>query len=226
MGKSLLLLLSALCIGIVSSTYVNGQAVAKPSHTEAIPKDHYKTWSLFLICNPRWMADDKTQDLSKLHRAFQAFGETIGKDNLAVWFWIHRYQGSKTTLDDVDLERSSAFCEAYGLLPSGGPYIVVTSTYPDDSRQIGKLPPNSAWFELAAMTPSEISDLLAHLADQLVAKKMPSREDSTARSSEAELSWDVRLLGAAQQLLNRLGCAWTFRIDAEGMKAELQSCTR
>jgi hypothetical protein len=223
--RSRLLLFTAICtVCIMVHRYTWGQDVAKPSHTEAIPRDDYKTWSLFLICNPRWMADDRTQDLAQLHKSFQAFGETIGRDNLAVWFWKHRYDSSKTKLDDVDLERSSAFCSAYGLPPSHGPYIVVTSSYPDVSRPSGKLPPNSAWFELGAMKPSQISDLLARLADQLTANKMPQQDTGTPTA--ANLAWDVRLLAAAQGLLNRVGCAWTFKIEAAGVSAEVQSCTR
>jgi hypothetical protein len=179
MLKAQVLLFAAFCGPFIGSRPVWGQEKAERSHTEAIPKDHYSTWSLFLICNPRWMADDRAQDLTKLYKAFQAFGETIGRNNLAVWFWRHRHQASVTTLDDVDLERSSAFCSAYNLAPSRGPYIVVTSTYPDYSQPLGKLPPNSALFELGAMKPSEISDLLAHLADQLVANTLPSRDATT-----------------------------------------------
>ena len=208
------------------STISTAQDMAATQHTQAIPKGEYKTWSLFLICNPRWMADDKAQDLTQLNKAFQAFGNTIGHDNLAVWFWKHQYQAATTTLDDVDLERSSKFCAAYNLAPSKGPYIVVTSTYPDDSHGLGKLPPNSAWFQLGSMKPAEISDLLAALADKLVANKPLGQGDGAQPATETVASWDVRLLGAAQQLLNRLGCAWTFKIEAEGVKAEMQSCTR
>jgi len=126
----------------------------------------------------------------------------------------------------VDLERSSKFCAAYNLAPSKGPYIVVTSTYPNDSHRLGKLPPDSAWFQLGAMKPGEISDLLAGLADKLVANQSLNQAGSGQPATETVASWDVRLLAAAQQLLNRLGCAWTFKIEAQGVKAEVQSCTR
>ena len=69
------------------------------------------------------MADDRANDLTQLYKAFVAFGETIGGDNLAVWFWKHKTQKSMN-LDEVDLQRSSAFCAAYGLAPSRGPYVV------------------------------------------------------------------------------------------------------
>ena len=206
------------------------QDIARPSHKEVIPKASYKTWSLFLICNPRWMADDRAEDLTKLYKAFEAFGQTIGRNHLAVWFWTHPYQGGKTTIDDVDLKRSSEFCSAYRLAPSKGPYIVVTSTYPDSSQGKGKPPADSAWFALAAMKPSEISDLLAQLADQLVANATlngtPKPSTVSDTTPTAPSSWDTRLLAAAQNLMNRLGCAWTLKVETEVVKAELQACTK
>jgi len=206
------------------------QDAAEASHKEAIPKANYKTWSLFLICNPRWMADDRAEDLTKLYKAFQAFGQTIGRNNVAVWFWNHSYQGGKATIDDVDLERSSDFCSAYGLVPSKGPYVVVTSTYPDLSQSQGKPPANSAWFALGAMKPSEISDLLAQLADQLVANAPVNGTAKPSPVSDAPApagsSWDKRLLAATQSLMNRLGCAWTLKVETEVVKAELQACTK
>jgi len=171
------------------------------------------------------MADDKVKDLDQLYKAFKAFGETIGRDNLAVWFWKHKYLPGRK-LDDVDLGRSTDFCSRAHLVPSRGPFIVVTSTYPEQESLGGELPKNSALFELGAMKPSEVSDLLAHLADQLVANRLPSQATATSPQPAAPLSWDVRLLGAVQQLLNRLGCAWTFKIETEGVKAELQSCSK
>ena len=206
------------------------QDMEAASHKEAIPKGGYKTWSLFLVCNPRWMADDRAEDLTKLYKAFEAFGQTIGRNHLAVWFWTHPYQGGKTTIDDVDLERSSDFCRAYGLVPSKGPYVVVTSTYPDLSLGQGKPPANSAWFALGAMKPSEISDLLAQLADQLVANAPLNGTAKPSPVSDASApagsSWDKRQLAAAQGLMNRLGCAWTLKVETEVVKAELQACTK
>lgn len=217
-----------LCILLIGSALSVGQDVAKPAHTEPIPQRAYKTWSLFLVCNPQWMAGDKSQDLNELHKAFEAFGQTIGPDNVAVWFWKHKYKVS-TTLEDVDLERSSKFCRAFKLPPSKGPYIFVTSTYLDESHLPSKLPPDSAWFELGSMKPAEISELLAHLADDLVANRppqqpapAPSAGDNPATTSA---TWEVRLLGAVQHKLNSFGCAWTFKIKAEAVEATLHACS-
>jgi len=106
MRKTHAFLLVVFCMLLGESVVSGAQDIAKPSHNEAIPKRDYKTWSLFLICNPRWMADDKTQDLTQLHKAFQAFGNTIGHDNLAVWFWKHQYQAATTTIEDCLLYTS------------------------------------------------------------------------------------------------------------------------
>src|SRR6267378_661897 len=109
MAKIRASLLAILFLSLIGSVRLCAQESAEATHFEPIPKDHYKTWSLFLICNPRWMADDKTKDLGQLYKAFRAFGDTIGRDNLAVWFWKHKYFPGRK-LDDVDLARSTDFC--------------------------------------------------------------------------------------------------------------------
>src|SRR6266581_8603865 len=52
-----------------------------------IPKDPYKTWSLFLINNPQWVVAESNDKVKRLYDQFQAFGRAIGRYNVAVWFW-------------------------------------------------------------------------------------------------------------------------------------------
>jgi len=222
--KTLLYLLLVLCTLSAGSILADAQAIGKVSSDEPIPRDAFKTWSLFLVCNPRWLAPDMSQNLANLHQAFRAFGDTIGPDNLAVWFWKHPYQPS-TTFDDLDLARSSKFCRAFQLLPSKGPYVFVTSTYPDESHLPDQLPPNSAWFELGAMQPPAISDLLAHLADELVTNRPPQQASTPPGSSvAAPVPWEIRLMEAVQHTLNTFGCAWTFEVKSEVVDAHLNVC--
>src|SRR5439155_20203190 len=84
------------------------QAVAEVVRsTGAIPRDHYETWSLFLVCNPNWLAREKSRDLYSLYQMVRNFGRTIGDDNLAVWFWKETKRTDDPNLaDNVDVERS------------------------------------------------------------------------------------------------------------------------
>ncbi len=198
------------------------QAVAEIVRgTDKIP-NNYKTYSLFLVCNPEWLAPEKSAGLYQLYQQFQDFGRTIGDDHVAVWFWKTRSGiGDAALAKNVDVERSVRFCQAWKLTPSKGPHLVVTSTYPDEdalSSATG-LPKNSAVFELGNMNPKEISDLLANLTDQLIAKG--SVPDSTTNAKPT--LW-VRLLEATQRTINNFGCAWSFKIDAGPVSADLHSC--
>jgi len=90
-----------------------------------IPR-HYKSWTLFLICNRNWFKANKQQDLDDLHSDFLSFGDVIGDDNLAVWLT----KKHPTDENAIDVARNVAFCRRYDLAPSGGPYIVFTPKYP------------------------------------------------------------------------------------------------
>lgn len=102
------------------------------SPTAQIPHGTYKTWSLFLVCNPDWVAPEKSTDLANLYRRFKSFGDAIGRDNLAVWFWKRQLPVSDPRLaENVDVARCAEFCGALGRAPSHGPYLVVTTAYPE-----------------------------------------------------------------------------------------------
>jgi hypothetical protein len=199
------------------------QDKAEVKRKETIPQG-YKTYSLFLVCNPQWLehrqGEENSDQLFRLYQQFDNFGRTIGTDNVAVWFWIspENKPRTKATAEDVDVERSVRFCRAWHLKPSAGPHVVVTSTYPDESNLSAGLPKDSAVFELGNMESNEISKLLAKLTDELVEK---GHVESAPETPEAR--W-VRLLGAVQRTVNKFGCAWSFKIDAGPVKADLRSC--
>jgi hypothetical protein len=199
--------------------------MAEVQKTGQIPKN-FKTWSLFLVCNPKWLnsaaKEDQSNDLFQLYRQFQAFGETIGDDNVAVWFWKSRAFQLQTTslVKNVDVERSVRFCQAWKLAPSTTPAVVVTSVYPDETNLGTGRPGNTAVYQLGNMKPQDISDLLAKLADHLLLGK----SSVPAAPSDATPQLWVRLLQATQALLNEFGCKWTFNIDAGPVKADLKPC--
>jgi len=197
-------------------------AVEVVSKIEKIPKN-FKTYSLFLVCNPQWLAPEKSEGLYGLYRQFESFGRTIGDDNAAVWFWkAKQYVGNDSSLaENVDVERSVRFCQAWKLKPSEGPHLVVTTVYPDESSLSSGLPKGSAVYGLGNMSPKDISALLTKLTDDLIGK---GRVESTPAATAAPLALWVRLLDATQRTLNSFGCAWTFKLNAGPVSADLHAC--
>jgi hypothetical protein len=139
-----ILFLLMFALGFFPSAYpaVKAQKVLRG---ETVPRKNlktgseYKSWSLFLVCNPQWLAAEKASDLNDLYLSFGNFGAAIGDDNLALWF-------SKATKDadvgkSIDVEESSSYCRRWGLTPSRSPYLVVTTTYPGYSYEIASPAP-------------------------------------------------------------------------------------
>ncbi len=189
-----------------------------------IPKN-FKTYSLFLVCNPRWLAPEKSEDLYGLYQEFQSFGRTIGDDNAAVWFWkTERSAHDPALAENVDVERSVRFCQAWKLTPSEGPHLVITSVYPDESHLSSGLPKGGAVYSLGNMTPKDISSLLAKLTDELIQKGRVEGPPATTAAVATPLALWVRLLDATQRIINSFGCAWTFKIDAGPVNADLHAC--
>jgi len=194
---------------------LHGQALERVSPTGQISREHYKTWSLFLVCSPDWLAPEKSADLYRLYTKFESFGRTIGDDNLAVWFWKGEKRADDPSLaKNVDVERSARICKVLQLKPSASPYLVVTANYPDESN----FPKQFAVFELGKLSPSDISSLLAKLTDQLV---LQGRVDPGPETQER--LW-IRLLEAAQHLIGNFECKWSFKIETGVLSADLHSC--
>jgi hypothetical protein len=222
---------------VVSSFLGTGRAFEQAafeavSRTDTIPREnieggvYFKTWSLFLVCGQDWPNSNKDDGyyVYQLYRDFEQFGKAIGDDNLAVWFWKSRQVVNSHLAANIDLERSNRFCEAFKLNSANGPYLVVTSTYPDESHLSPGLPPDSALFELGNMKPSELSALLNQVGKLVIQKGAAvTNPDVTAK---APATWGVRLLESVQQVLTSFGCAWTFKIDAGAAKAELHPCSK
>jgi len=197
---------------------------------QPIPKG-YKTYSLFLVCNPQWLDPSKSTGLFQLYQQFQNFGRAIGDDHVAIWFWkSNSYERKDAALAQiVDVERSVRFCRAWKLIPSEGPHLVITSTYPDEAHLSSGLPLDSAVYKLGDMSPPNISKLLATLTDQLIATGKVAPPPTAADASATQPpppppSLWIRLLTATQQTINSFGCAWSFKIDAGPVSADLKSC--
>jgi len=200
--------------------------------TAEIPRAGYKTWSLFLVCNPDWVAPDKSADLANLYWRFKSFGDAIGRENLAVWFWKRRLPVKDPQLaENVDVARSAEFCRDLKLRPSEGPFVVVTTGYPE----LGTFPKDRAFFKLGGLQPADIAKLLNLLTDQLLLQGKvdapptgtpagPPPAGATGRPAPPPPSLWIRLLESARQSLIGFGCNVKLQIDTGLLSAELREC--
>lgn len=178
----LLLFLTSLGTGI------DGQAAsikkAELLGAAPIPKDSYKSWSLFLINNPNWLVPKNNDKVKALYDAFEVFGDAIGPSHLAVWFQPaiggglmavpHDRSHPQTPGDTyVDVIRCAAFCTKLNLPPGKSPYILVTTTYPGAAlvtapESFPEDLTNFSVLEFGGEDASEIVQALTNLADRLV----------------------------------------------------------
>ncbi len=181
--------------------------------TGTIPRDNFKSWSLFLICNPEWLSAERNDALYRLYANFKEFGRAIGDDNEAIWFWksttsdIDPHLGEK-----VDVERGAKFCKAYGIKPSSTPAVLVTTAYPDLGTPTGEF----AEYDLGKLDSNEIAETLAKITDQL----------QQGRVNEPSDSLFVRLLVAAQRVVQSNICAWSVKINSGPLQADYDPCKK
>ena len=164
-----------------------------------------------------------------LYQLFEGFGRTIGTNNEAVWFWQKVTSPDDPNLaKNVDVERSVRFCQAWKLKPSAGPHLVVTCTYPDESHPSSGLPKDTAVYELGNMKSEEIGKLLSTLTDGLLVKGpigAYTPPPPLHPTSESNVFWQ-KLLESTRHAVNEFGCAWSFKIDAGAVSADLHSCQK
>jgi hypothetical protein len=215
------------CLGLllIAASSSRGQnAVELVSPIEEIPRDAYKTWSLFLICNPDWVAPSKSTELADLYHRFKSFGDAIGRENLAVWFWKQREEvGDPRLAENVDVARSAEFCKALSRAPSQGPYLVVTTGYPE----LSAFPAEHAIFDLGGLQPAVLAKLLNALTDQLLLQgRVDAARIEAVGSSPlgAPPSLWISLLESARQTLIGFGCAVKLQVAAGPLSAELRGC--
>jgi hypothetical protein len=221
-----------LLIGLAPSAAARAPDVSElVGPTAQIPRDHYQTWSLFLVCNPAWVEPDKSAELSGLYRRFKAFGEAIGHDNLAVWFWKNRLPVSDPRLaENVDVARSAEFCQLLHLMPSDGPHLVITNAYPD----VAAFPKERAIYALGGLPATDLAKLLGKLTDQLLLQNRvdvsgptpapgSGAASPTPPAAPAPSLW-IRLLESARQSIIGFGCAVKLQIDTGLLSAEVRAC--
>lgn len=198
----------------------NWSAVVGP--TGKIPEAKYKSWSLFLVCNPEWLSAERGGDLEQLYYQFINFGRAIGDDHDAVWFWRSAVSlpnpgpglGAK-----VDVERSAKFCKAFNIKPSSSPSVLITDTYPDPAKPSKKY----AVYELGGMKPNDISALLASVTDQLLLQGKVSPPTNDASVSDGIFA---RLKLATEQLAHDFQCQFSFEITTGPVKTKVNPCPK
>ncbi len=190
------------------SPEANAQASYEVTPTIAIPKNH-STWSLFLVCNPAWILQNGDQGIAELFKQYKAFGDAIGPNNLAIWFW--KKPGTPTA-DNTDVSRSSTYCEKYKLLPSESPHVLVTTSYPDDA-----IPGDHFVVRLNGLDGQDSADALAKLTDQLLVTGLNQSE------IDAGDRWR-RTLAAVGSAISKTGCYFnkvSFSIKTGALNAEI-----
>jgi hypothetical protein len=174
-----------------------------PNASVPIPDAGYKSWSLFLVCNVKWLLNENATRLQNLHEQFDAFGTAIGPEHLAVWF------------ADPDDPRVAKFCTnpKLKMLPSKSPYVLVTTKYPDPA----KAPGDFLTLELGALTSAEITSSLDGLADQLLVTGLPKQK------SGSEQYWRVwqQSFQALRLAVVGFGDRIKLTIDTKFFKLEL-----
>jgi hypothetical protein len=189
-------LIAALLVSALAPVSAEAQAVEEVyTHDTPVPTG-YTSWSLFLVCSPEWLLPQNKERVTALYYQFLALGRTIGPEHAAVWFWIRRPQwATDAVIDNVDVERSVAYCRRFKLLPSDGPYVFTTTTYPDSASDTV----DHSTLALNGKSPAEIQKLLAALSDQLLIQgtaKQGANTEGFWRSQQTGFEAVQRSLGA------------------------------
>lgn len=170
----------------------------------------YDSWSLFLICNPAWISVNGDDGIQRLFENYRLFGDAIGPDNLAIWFW--KEAAIVPTAELTDVSRSSEYCARYKLLPSKSPYVLVTTDYPD-APEVG----DYFVVRLNDLTAEESAEVLAMLTDQLLVTGL----DQEQLDAATRWRW---FLGAAVSFVSSVGSYFnkvSFSFNTAFFKAEI-----
>lgn len=192
---------------------LQAQALNEVVPTVEVPRG-YSSWSLFLVCNPAWILQNGDQGVADLFHQYQAFGRAIGPKNLAIWFW--KSPATTPTANNTDIDRSSAYCERYKLLPSESPHVLVTTRYPNDA-EVG----DRFVVSLNGLDAHEGALVLTKLADQLLVTGLnQSGLDSSVR-------WR-KVFAAVGSAISAAGCYFnrvSFSLKTGVINAEIEHST-
>jgi hypothetical protein len=175
----------------------------------------FKSWSLFLICNPTWLLKENNQKILELYEKFGAFGRAIGEENVAVWFWKKLPTDKNRVSDFIDENNNSNYCRKFNLRPSESPHILVTTIYPDLDKEYK--PNNYLSVKLHKMEPKNIIITIEKLTDQILLRHINKADtDSESYWNSWKESFD-----SIKRILNNVGKKITVTIDAKFLNVEI-----
>ena len=215
-------LVFVLIAAAASSDSAAGLAHAISVSTSPIPREPFKSWSLFVVCHPAFFLPGAANQLEQLYQQFLAYGQAIGPDNVAVWFRQEAPDGEKI----LDTDRNTKFCARLKLPPSQSPYVIFTTTYPGEGLSAeypNTFPSRSdlghySVLSLNGTSPTDTMRILASLADEVVASKLTS---ASFDSAEYWSIWRQVYLAVRDEtagLFDRV----TLKIDAGLIKADIK----
>ena len=176
----------------------------------------FRSWSLFLVCNPEWLLEQHVSDLWEVFTAYTAFGRTSGSHHAAVWFVTSKSGGTPVDVAQdprsLDIERSVTYCQRFGLRPSEGPHIVVTTVHPDRWTRDGATPTGAGdpivVLSLGGSRPADVVELLKKLNDQVLAEHLSQQELASIAYWQ---SW-LRIFDKACHLFDRVKFTVTAKV--------------
>jgi hypothetical protein len=164
----------------------------------------FTSWSLFLPCNPLWLAAERKEELARLQSAYRNFAIVSGVRHAAVWF-------TRPASEELDVERAARYCEKFGLLPSGGPYVAVTTVHPDRWQKAsaeGQADDPLLVLSFAGVRAADSAVLLTQLNDQLQQKQLSAQALNHRRFY---LAW-VNALGGVCSYLRDLKVSVSIKV--------------
>jgi hypothetical protein len=79
------LIVSLLTTGMeFASAHITPATPTTVHQNQSIPRDHYKSWSLFLICNPGLIIKQGKKCIPDIFKACKVFGDSICSQKLAL----------------------------------------------------------------------------------------------------------------------------------------------
>jgi hypothetical protein len=211
------IMVALLCLLPIGSAQAPEVAPLPLPSNEHIPFG-YKSYSMFLVCNPSWLVKGHEHNIRHLYDVFYAFGQALGSENLAIWFW--KANTATHTIELLDTKRSATYCQNYRLTPSNGPYILVTRDNPE-------IYTNSAWanpslidhyvVSLNGLPTNRIINTIMTLTDQILVTGLnQSSLDATV--------WWQHLWAATETAVHTTACYFNkvkFSINASVVNAEI-----
>jgi hypothetical protein len=202
---------------------VVAQAPVPVPRNQQIPKKGYKTWALFLVCDPSWLANTANSkvNLKLLHDQFVGFGNAVGTQNAAVWFCSY----NSTEPGDYDGVRASDYCATYDLKAFESPVVVVTTQYPAPVPKAVAVPrqafstvndPTGNYVEVSlnGLDSKDTNTLLGLLADQVRSGKLDQQQID---SKSYWQSWE-HLLRKTLTEAGKLGRGVSVEVDTKVLK--------